>query len=128
VNFGYAAHHGGYCYLRYDDTNPEAEEARYFESILESVRWLGFEPYEITYSSDYFDRLYELALELIRRDKAYVCHCSSECLHKFICVRTEASFQTRISRRIVGENPMPIGLPAFTVRAQYKSLSSSSRR
>ena len=76
VNFGYAAHHGGKCYLRYDDTNPEKEEARYFESILEMVRWLGFEPWKITYSSDYFTQLYELAVELIRRDKAYVCHCT----------------------------------------------------
>ncbi|KIM46376.1 hypothetical protein M413DRAFT_65349 [Hebeloma cylindrosporum] len=78
VNFGYAAHHGGKCYLRYDDTNPEKEEARYFESILEMVRWLGFEPWKITYSSDYFTQLYEFAVELIRRDKAYVCHCTQE--------------------------------------------------
>ncbi|KAJ7180270.1 glutamine-tRNA ligase [Mycena crocata] len=78
VDFGYAAHHGGKCYLRYDDTNPEKEEAQYFESILEMVRWLGFEPWKITYSSDYFQRLYELAVELIKRDKAYVCHCSQE--------------------------------------------------
>jgi glutaminyl-tRNA synthetase len=60
INFGYAAHHGGKCYLRYDDTNPEAEEAVYFESLLEIVRWLGYEPWKITYSSDYFDELYTL--------------------------------------------------------------------
>ena len=76
VNFGYASHHGGRCYLGYDDTNPDAEEAIYFESILEIVRWLGFEPWKITYSSDYFDKLYDLAVELIRRDKAYACHCT----------------------------------------------------
>lgn len=80
VNFGYAAYHGGHCYLRFDDTNPEAEEGRYFESILETVRWLGYEPWKITYSSDYFDQLYELAVELIRRDKGYICHCTGECL------------------------------------------------
>lgn len=78
VNFGYAAHHGGKCYLRYDDTNPEKEEGRYFESILETVRWLGFEPWKITYSSDYFDQLYELAVVLIKKDKAYICHCTGE--------------------------------------------------
>ncbi|KAI0677047.1 glutaminyl-tRNA synthetase [Trametes maxima] len=78
VNFGYAAHHNGHCYLRFDDTNPEAEEGRYFESILETVRWLGFEPWKITYSSDYFDQLHALAVELIRRDKGYVCHCTAE--------------------------------------------------
>jgi glutaminyl-tRNA synthetase len=79
INFGYAAHHGGKCYLRYDDTNPDAEEARYFESILDTVRWLGYEPWKITYSSDYFDQLYHLAVELVKRDKAYVCHCSRAC-------------------------------------------------
>lgn len=78
INFGYAAHNGGKCYLRYDDTNPEAEEARYFESILQSVRWLGYEPWKITYSSDHFDELYALAVELIKRDKGYVCHCTGE--------------------------------------------------
>ena len=76
VNFGYAAFNNGRCYLRYDDTNPEAEEAQYFESILQTVRWLGFEPWKITYSSDYFQQLYELAVELIKRDKAYICHCT----------------------------------------------------
>ncbi|KAL7421559.1 Glutaminyl-tRNA synthetase [Cryptotrichosporon argae] len=78
IDFGYAKYHGGRTYLRYDDTNPEAEEGRYFQSILETVRWLGFEPWKITYSSDNFDRLYELALELTRRGKAYVCTCDAE--------------------------------------------------
>lgn len=78
INFGYADYLGGKCYLRYDDTNPEKEEARYFENILEMVRWLGFEPWKITYSSDYFDKLYCLAVELIKRGKAYVCHCTRE--------------------------------------------------
>ena len=50
----------------------------YFESILEMVRWLGYEPWKITYSSDYFDELYRLAVELIKKDKAYVCHCTRE--------------------------------------------------
>lgn len=62
--------------MRYDDTNPEKEEARYFESILETIRWLGFEPWKITYSSDYFDELNYHAVELIKRGKAYVCHCT----------------------------------------------------
>ena len=79
VDFGYAAHHGGKTYLRYDDTNPEAEEGKYFESILETVRWLGYEPWKITYSSDYFDQLHDLAVELIKRDKGYVCLCTRKC-------------------------------------------------
>lgn len=78
VNFGFARYHGGLCYLRYDDTNPAAEEECYFTSILETVRWLGFEPFKITYSSDYFGRLYDLAVDLIKRDKAYVDHSTPE--------------------------------------------------
>jgi glutaminyl-tRNA synthetase len=61
--------------LRFDDTNPEAEEEIYFTAIEEMVRWLGFEPYKITHSSDNFDKLYELAEKLVTLDKAYVCHC-----------------------------------------------------
>ncbi|KAK9453839.1 tRNA synthetases class I, catalytic domain-containing protein [Dipodascopsis uninucleata] len=78
VNFGYAKYHDGICYLRYDDTNPEAEEEKYFTSILDIVKWLGFSPYKITYSSDHFQELYDLAEDLIRRDKGYVCFCTPE--------------------------------------------------
>jgi len=78
VNFGFARHHKGVCFLRYDDTNPEKEEEKYFTSILDIIKWLGFEPYQITYSSDNFDKLYELAEQLIEKDGAYVCHCSSK--------------------------------------------------
>lgn len=76
VNFGFAKFHGGKCYLRYDDTNPEKEEGEYFDSIKEIVEWLGYTPYGVTYSSDHFDELYELAEALIEKDKAYVCACS----------------------------------------------------
>ncbi|RYP25850.1 hypothetical protein DL767_008241 [Monosporascus sp. MG133] len=76
VNFGFAKYHGGQCYLRYDDTNPEAEEEKYFVAIEEMVRWLGFSPAKITYSSDNFQRLYDMAEKLIELGKAYVCHCN----------------------------------------------------
>ncbi|KAI9297278.1 glutaminyl-tRNA synthetase [Neoconidiobolus thromboides FSU 785] len=82
VNFGYAQAHDGICYLRYDDTNPEAEEEIYFTSILKAVEWLGFKPFKVTYSSDYFDQLYELAVKLIKVGKAYICHCTGEEIHK----------------------------------------------
>ncbi|KAJ9629387.1 Glutaminyl-tRNA synthetase [Taxawa tesnikishii (nom. ined.)] len=82
VNFGFAKAYGGVCNLRFDDTNPAKEEERYFTSIKEMVSWLGFSPHKITYSSDDFDQLYELAEELIRRDKAYVCHCTAEEVNK----------------------------------------------
>ncbi|KAL8949760.1 MAG: hypothetical protein Q9222_004159 [Ikaeria aurantiellina] len=76
INFGFAEYHGGECYLRFDDTNPRGEEAHYFTAIEEMVRWLGFEPKRVTYSSDNFDRLYILAEALIQKDRAYVCHCT----------------------------------------------------
>lgn len=78
VNFGFARHHGGDCYLRFDDTNPEAEEEKFFLAIEDMVQWLGFKPYKITYSSDNFGKLYELAERLIELDGAYVCHCTKE--------------------------------------------------
>ncbi|KAK5175598.1 Glutaminyl-tRNA synthetase [Saxophila tyrrhenica] len=77
VNFGFARSYGGLCNLRYDDTNPAKEEEQFFTSIRDMVEWLGFGPAKITYSSDDFDRLYELAEELTRRGKAYVCRCSA---------------------------------------------------
>lgn len=97
VNFGFAKEHGGKCYLRYghlaltaekgrlitfcyryDDTNPEAEEEVYFRAIEEMVRWLGFTPYKITYSSDNFQKLYDLAEKLITLGKGYVCSCDGK--------------------------------------------------
>ncbi|GER44402.1 glutamine--tRNA ligase [Striga asiatica] len=74
VDFGLAKERGGCCYLRYDDTNPEAEKKEYIDHIEEIVGWMGWEPFKITYSSDYFQELYELAVELIRRGHAYVDH------------------------------------------------------
>jgi glutaminyl-tRNA synthetase len=73
LDFGYGKKLGE-CILRFDDTNPEAESQEYIDSIIDTVKWMGHEPVRVTYSSDYFPKLYELALELIRGDKAYVCH------------------------------------------------------
>ena len=78
INFGFARFHGGICYLRYDDTNPGAEEEVYVKAIQEMVEWLGYRPHAITFSSDRFDELYQLAEELIKRDGAYVCHCTGK--------------------------------------------------
>ena len=80
VNFGFARFHGGNCYLRLDDTNPKGEEAVYVKSIEDLVHWLGLKPINVTYSSDYFDQLYELAEALILKDRAYVCHCTGKAL------------------------------------------------
>ncbi|XP_075972930.1 glutaminyl-tRNA synthetase [Anticarsia gemmatalis] len=78
INFGYAAAHDGVCFLRYDDTNPEKEEEKFFVGIKDMVEWLGYKPYKITHSSDYFDQLYKWAVQLIQKDLAYVCHQKSE--------------------------------------------------
>lgn len=72
VDFDSALNHGGICNLRFDDTNPETEDTEYVDSIIDDVRWLGFEPKRIVYASDYFDRLYEWAEYLILRGLAYV--------------------------------------------------------
>jgi len=83
INFGYAKAHGGITFLRYDDTNPEKEEERFFTGILDMVTWLGYKPYQITHSSDYFTKLYELAVVLIKKDLAYVCHQKLEDIRGF---------------------------------------------
>ncbi|XP_066256196.1 probable glutamine--tRNA ligase isoform X1 [Euwallacea similis] len=74
INFGYAAASKGICFLRYDDTNPEKEEEKFFKGIYDIVTWLGEKPYKITHSSDYFEQLYEWAIKLINKGMAYVCH------------------------------------------------------
>jgi glutaminyl-tRNA synthetase len=79
LNFGIAAQYGGTCNLRYDDTNPTKEEVEYVESIQEDVHWLGFDWGNRRYfASDYFERLYQYAIELIRQGKAYVDSQSAE--------------------------------------------------
>src|SRR5262247_748508 len=72
LNFGVAAERGGTCNLRFDDTNPTKEDVEYVEAIEADVRWLGFQWDGLYYASDYFERLYEFACELIRAGKAYV--------------------------------------------------------
>src|SRR3954470_22210111 len=79
LNFGLAREFGGKCNLRFDDTNPSKEEVEYVESIIEDVHWLGgdFED-RIFYASDYFQQLYDWAVQLIKSGKAYVCDLTAE--------------------------------------------------
>ena len=73
LNFGLAQDYGGSCNLRFDDTNPEKESFEYAQSIEDDVRWLGFEwAGQVHWASDYFDALYEYAVELINKGLAYV--------------------------------------------------------
>lgn len=73
-NFTVASENGGLTYLRYDDTNPVKENQEFIDNIRKCVDWLGYNPFKVTYASDYFEELYSLACELIRRGKAYVDH------------------------------------------------------
>ena len=79
INFGIATEFGGSCFLRFDDTNPAKEDIEYVEGIIEDVRWLGFDWGDhLSHASDYFDQLYDFAVELIRQGLAYVDHQSAE--------------------------------------------------
>src|ERR1051326_6495220 len=79
LNFGLAAEFGGKTNLRFDDTNPSKEETEYVDSIIQDARWLRFTcEGRVFYTSDYFDQLYQWALQLIRAGKAYVCDLSPE--------------------------------------------------
>ncbi|XP_031700186.1 glutamine--tRNA ligase [Anarrhichthys ocellatus] len=79
-NFGYAKANNGICFLRYDDTNPEKEEEKYFTAIKDMVEWLGYQPHAVTHASDNFQQLYDLAVDLVHRGHAYVCHQKGEAL------------------------------------------------
>jgi glutaminyl-tRNA synthetase len=91
LNFGIAQEFGGLCNLRFDDTNPTKEHLDYVESIQEDVRWLGFDWGDrLYYASDYFEALYEFAVKLIRKDKAYVDSLTAEELREYRGTLTEA--------------------------------------
>ncbi|KAI5063130.1 hypothetical protein GOP47_0021677 [Adiantum capillus-veneris] len=95
VNFGLAKERVGKCYLRYDDTNPEAEKQEYIDHIREIVDWMGWKPFKVTYSSDYFQELYDLAVELIKRGYAYVDHQTPEEIKSFRESKTESPWRNR---------------------------------
>lgn len=78
INFGMKEKYNGKCNLRYDDTNPSKEDVEYVNSIKEDIKWLGFEWDEELYASDYFDRMYDCAVLLIKKELAYVCDYTAE--------------------------------------------------
>jgi glutaminyl-tRNA synthetase len=105
LNFGIAAEFGGRCHLRFDDTNPEKEEQEYVDSIIEDVRWLGWDWGEhLYYGSDYFDRMYQWAIELIRKGKAYVCDLTAEQTRQYRGTLTEPGRNSPFRDRSVEEN------------------------
>jgi glutaminyl-tRNA synthetase len=105
LNFGLAAEFDGLCNLRLDDTNPSKEETEYVESIREDVRWLGFDWGDREYyASDYFDRLYQFALRLIKAGKAYVCDLSADQMREYRGTLTEPGRNSPFRDRSIDEN------------------------
>ena len=104
LDFGLADEFGGKTNLRFDDTNPEKEETEYVESIMEDVRWLGFEWDRLCYASDYFDQLYEWAIQLIKAGKAYVDDLSAELIRDYRGTLTEPGRNSPYRDRSVEEN------------------------
>ena len=105
LNFGLAEAYGGVCHMRFDDTNPEKEEQEYVDAILEAVHWLGFEWGEHLYfASDYFDRMHDCAISLIRAGKAYVDSQSAEEMRANRGTLTEAGKNSPYRERSVEEN------------------------
>ena len=105
LNFGLAAEFGGLCNFRFDDTNPGKEEVEYVDSIMNDVRWLGFDWDDRLYhASDYFDRLYEWALDLIGSGKAYVDSLSAEEIKEYRGTLTEPGKESPYRNRSIEEN------------------------
>jgi len=105
LNFGLAAEFGGLCNLRFDDTNPSKEDIEYVESIKEDVRWLGFSwDNREYYASDYFEQLYQFALQLIEKGKAFVCDLSADEIREYRGTLTEPGRNSPFRDRSIKEN------------------------
>lgn len=105
LNFGIATDYNGLCNLRFDDTNPSKEEVEYVESIQADVRWLGFDwDDRLFYASDYFEQLYEYAVQLIKKGKAYVCDLSADEIRDYRGTLTQPGKDSPYRERTVAEN------------------------
>ncbi|MBO5438472.1 MAG: glutamine--tRNA ligase, partial [Thermoguttaceae bacterium] len=104
LNFGIAQEYGGKCNLRFDDTNPSKEEDEYVESIQEDIQWLGFQWDKKFFASDYFDQLYDWAVQLIRDGKAYVCDLTGEEISQTRGDLTKPGTESPYRNRSVEEN------------------------
>ncbi len=105
LNFGLAAEFGGLCNLRFDDTNPSKEDVEYVDSIKEDVRWLGFswDDREF-YASDYFEQLYQFAVQLVKAGKAFVCDLSADQIREYRGTLTEPGRNSPFRDRSIEEN------------------------
>jgi glutaminyl-tRNA synthetase len=104
LNFGLALKYGGKTNLRFDDTNPAKEETEYVDSIIEDVQWLGFNPDQVLYASDYFEKLYQFAVKLIEKGLAYVDDSTSEEIAAQKGTPTEPGAANKFRNRTISEN------------------------
>jgi glutaminyl-tRNA synthetase len=105
IDFGIARDFGGKCNLRFDDTNPVKEDVEYVDAIMEDIRWLGYDWEErLYYASNYFEQLYQWALELIKKGKAYVDDLSADEIREYRGTLTEAGRPSPYRERTVAEN------------------------
>jgi glutaminyl-tRNA synthetase len=104
LNFGTAIKYGGRCNLRYDDTNPVKEDVEYINAIEEDVRWLGFQWDERLWASDYFENMYQGAVELIKKGKAYVCQLTPDEMRAYRGTLKEPGKESPYRNRSVEEN------------------------
>ena len=105
LNFGIARDYNGTCTLRFDDTNPATEEQEYIDAIIDIVKWLGFDWQDrMYYASDYFEKIFQCACELIKKDKAYVCDLTSEQMREYRGTLTEVGKESPYRNRSVEEN------------------------
>jgi glutaminyl-tRNA synthetase len=105
LNFGLAAEYQGLCNLRFDDTNPIKEEMEYVESIKEDIRWLGFDWEDrLFFASDYFEKLYEYAMQLVKKGKAYVCDLSADEIRAYRGTLKEPGKNSPYRNRSIKEN------------------------
>ena len=105
LNFGLAEKNGGKCNLRFDDTNPLKEEEEYVNSIIKDVKWLGFDWEDrLFYASDYFDQLYEFAVQLVNEEKAFVCDLSGDEIRNTRGTLTEPGQESPYRNRSLEEN------------------------
>lgn len=95
INFNTALNYDGRCILRFDDTNPETACPQFYQEIIEAIDWLGYKPYKITNTSDYFEDLFDMAIMLIKQNLAYVCH---EGQRKSLDVKERANLRDSPSR------------------------------
>ena len=104
IDFGTAEKYGGSCNLRLDDTNPTKEDVEYIDAIMDDIKWLGYHWDNVYYASDYFDYIYECAVELIKKGLAFVCDLTADQMREYRGTLTEAGKESPYRNRSVEEN------------------------